>query len=411
MSRVMLISSDGHVAPEITMYRPYLESRYHGDFADYLRVRTPILLQDINTPESLEQHLQRWDAADRRDCMWDPARRVALLESEGAVAEVLFPDKPRNDEFPFEEAPFPGCSVELRAAGERAYNRWLADFCRPFASRFAGLVSLQTPMEPEYVLTQLRWAAEQPGIRGVLLPGVGPEGAEWLSDGNEAIWSCCEETGLVVAFHAGAGAPPRGGPHYPQSVAGGMIASIEVWFWTHRALWWLIYGGVLERHPGLKVTFTETGSAWVAEKLATMNWWVGIPYKPRTSNDFLPRRPSEYFRRQCGLGASLLSREEVERRHEIGVNTMMLGLDLPHFEGTLDVTLEYLQRTLGAAGVSEGDTRAILGANAARFYGFDEVELTPVADRVGYAIADVLSPPADMTDPGADFHWVARPAR
>ena len=74
-----------------------------------------------------------------------------------------------------------------------------------------------------------------------------------------------------------------------------MIATFEGWFWAQRALWWLIYGGVLERHPQMRVVFTETGSAWVADKLGTMDWFTGVPYKLKAANLVVPGMPSEYF--------------------------------------------------------------------------------------------------------------------
>ena len=41
---------------------------------------------------------------------------------------------------------------------------------------------------------------------------------------------------------------------------------LEVTWWAHRALWHLIFGGVLERHPDLQFVFTEQGTAWVPDR-------------------------------------------------------------------------------------------------------------------------------------------------
>jgi predicted TIM-barrel fold metal-dependent hydrolase len=410
MGAVLIVSADGHVGPNEEAYRDFLEPRYREAFDDYMRVRTPVSLADLNEPDALARHLQQWVDTGKATSMGNSDKRIEVLAAEGAVAEVLFPDKTRDDEIPFSDAPYPGCSTELRVAGERAYNRWLASYCEPHATRLAGLASLTTFDDIDATLAELAWVADQPGLRGAMLPGVGPDRGDWLDPSYERVWSTCEETGLVVHFHVGAGAPPKGGPHYPHTRAGGMIATFEGWFWAQRALWWLIYGGVLERHPTLRVVFTETGSAWVAEKLATMDWFTGVPYKLKAANIVVPRTPSEYFRRQCAVGSSIMSLEDLRRRHAIGVDNMMFGLDVPHLEGTASITLPYLQRTFGALGVPEHEARAILGENAVRIYGFDHEELEAAAAGVGPAIDDVLRPPDPGGEDDPDFYWICRPA-
>ena len=42
---------------------------------------------------------------------------------------------------------------------------------------------------------------------------------------------------------------------------------LEVTWWAHRALWHLIFAGVMERHPALQFVFTEQGTAWIPDEL------------------------------------------------------------------------------------------------------------------------------------------------
>ena len=83
----------------------------------------------------------------------------------------------------------------------------------------------------------------------------------------------------------------------------------------------------------------------------------------------------------------MLSREECQVRHAIGVQTMMWGSDYPHPEGTWPHTQERLRETFD--GVPEPEVRAILGENAARVYGFDLAALASEAERVGPRPADL----------------------
>ena len=91
--------------------------------------------------------------------------------------------------------------------------------------------------------------------------------------------------------------------------------------------------------------------------------------------------PSEYFARQCHIGASFLPPSECDLRHEIGVDRILWGSDYPHVEGTYPYTREHLRLTF--AGVDPDEVQRMVATNAARLYGFDLERLAPLAARVG----------------------------
>ena len=91
----------------------------------------------------------------------------------------------------------------------------------------------------------------------------------------------------------------------------------------------MIWGGVLERHPRLKLVLTEVGSGWVVGALESMDHTWRRSYLRRDVREVVPDAPSDYFRRQCFLGSSLLSQAETQARHIIGVDKMMVGVDYP----------------------------------------------------------------------------------
>ena len=167
----------------------------------------------------------------------------------------------------------------------------------------------------------------------------------------------------------------------------------------------LIWGGVLERHPRLKVVFTEQGSGWVPGRLTSMDYSYEGSYLRRDVREVVKRKPSEYFARQCWIGSSILSRAEVAARHQIGVDKMMIGVDYPHHEGTWNGgNLDYLQATLGAERVPESEARRMLGETIAEVFGFDTGKLAPIADRIGPAPERILTPPAEDKFPRGDVH-------
>ena len=105
---------------------------------------------------------------------WDSDRRLAELEADGVVAEVIFP----NTIPPF----FPQASLvhqppaadagdlALRWEGLRAHNRWLADFCAAAPGRRAGIAQILLH-DVDAAVDEIRWAAGAGLTGGVLLPG------------------------------------------------------------------------------------------------------------------------------------------------------------------------------------------------------------------------------------------------
>ena len=68
-------------------------------------------------------------------------------------------------------------------------------------------------------------------------------------------------------------------------------------------------------------------------------------------------------------------------RHEIGVENMMWGSDYPHPEGSWPVTRQ--QQIDALHGVPDQEIRAMLGGNAAEFYGLDVDKLAPLVAEIG----------------------------
>lgn len=80
----------------------------------------------------------------------------------------------------------------------------------------------------------------------------------------------------------------------------------------------------------------------------------------------------------CFAGGPL-DKDQVETRHELGVDNLVWGSDFPHVEGTWPRSRSVLADLF--SGVPDEETRAIIGANAARIMGFDldALAATPTA--------------------------------
>jgi predicted TIM-barrel fold metal-dependent hydrolase len=160
----------------------------------------------------------------------------------------------------------------------------------------------------------------------------------------------------------------------------------EVDMWAHRPFTALLWSGAFERHPNLKYILTETGCSWILETLRVLEFKADLQIFKHFTKD-LSLRPSEYFQRQCYLGASFLPDHEGKDRYEIGVDKLMWGSDYPHIEGTWPNTMEALRKTFGD--YPEEEIRSILGGNATEVYGFDSEQLTKTAERIGPTLASI----------------------
>ena len=113
----------------------------------------------------------------------------------------------------------------LAAAMCRAYNRWLADYCKPYPDRLFGVAML--PMQSvDLAIEELRFAREKLGMRGGFLRPNPYHGKKMLSDPiYEPFWTMAEELDFSIGFHEGStnamptvgvdrfAERPRGAPH------------------------------------------------------------------------------------------------------------------------------------------------------------------------------------------------------
>jgi predicted TIM-barrel fold metal-dependent hydrolase len=276
--------------------------------------------------------------------------------------------------------------LELRWAGLRAHNRWLVDFCADTPGRRAGIAQIMLH-DVDAAVREVEWAASAGLTGGILLPGAPPgSGLEPLySPVYEPLWQACEDMGLPLNHHSGSAVPALG----DQPVDNVMFL-LEVTWWAHRALWHLIFGGVLERHPTLQMVLTEQGTAWIPETLGTLDHYYSRMGASAGSQEQewgaevvgkLSLRPSEYWQRQCHVGSSFMRPTEAAMRHVVGIDKIMWGSDYPHKESSFPYSREALRRSF--AGIDPAEVQRMLGGNAAELYHFDMARLADVAARFG----------------------------
>ncbi|MGB6058543.1 MAG: amidohydrolase family protein [Microthrixaceae bacterium] len=386
----VVISADGHVGADLLDYKPYLEQRWHEDF-------------DAWAKGFIDPYEERFLSSDV-SVNWDSDLRLQQTEADGVAAELLFPNTvppfyPQNQVF----VPLPPQDrgeYERRLAGIRAHNRWLADFCSLAPTRRAGIAQIMVN-DIDDAVEDVK-ASVDAGLRGGILFPLIPPGSHlppmW-SEEYDPIWAACSDLGVPVNTHSGAGLPEYGFDPVGQA----MLFTEALWF-AHRPLWHLIFGAVFDRFPKLNLILTEQGAGWVPATLATLDGIATRASMDGSPGSFyagealsrLKKRPSEYFRSNCFVGASFMHSSEVDLRDEIGLDRIMWGSDFPHSEGTYPYSVEALRAAF--VGVPEPEVRQMVGGTAAKVYGFDLDVLQEVADRIGPSPELVATPLVDVPD-------------
>jgi uncharacterized protein len=281
-----------------------------------------------------------------------PELRVQDQERDCIQAEVLYGISGLGNKL---------AEPELTAIVYEIYNAWLAEFCRSYPQRFAGLACV--PSHDAELAAQETRRAAMLGLRGIEFPAATAVQALW-SPFWEPLWQAAEECGLSVSFHAGGTATTASQSHdakilkaaHASRLAQFQIVSAEF-------LSAVIFGGALERHANLKIVLGESGLGWIPYVLERMD----LEFDDQFSDLGLSLKPSEYWQRQMyatfqqdHVGIALLDR--------LGVDNVMWGSDYPHPDGVFPDSQEVLQQQLGR--VSETVKKKIVCDNAARLYGF-----------------------------------------
>jgi len=253
----------------------------------------------------------------------------------------------------------------------------------PAPERHAGLALLGPVADVDAAVREVERARDA-GLRGVVVRSQPFDAPPWNHPRYEPLWSACEALEMPVHTHGGET------PEYGDLPGSRSIWFTEVCWHAHRLFWHLLWAGVLERHPRLRLVFTEQFADWVPDLLHQLDALHAGAVAGMTRDAALRLRPSEVWARQCTLGGSFLTRRECERRQAIGVGNLMWGSDFPHDEGVWPRTREALHETFD--GVPEPELRAILGANAVRLYGLDGERLRRVAARIGPRPEDFAAP-------------------
>ena len=285
---------------------------------------------------------------------WTAEVQLEAMDVEGIDVAVLFPSRALS------VLTYPERDRRFAAALARAYNDWLFDFCQSDTTRLlgAGMISVYDLGD---AIEETQRVVEDLGFRAVFLRSNIVNGKNWHDPYYEPLWSALEALNIPLGFHEASGSRTRqSADHFEPNF--GLRRIYAQPFEQMLGLGSFLCGGILERHPRLRVAFLEANCAWVPWLL----WRMDEGYE-REGDVFMPeltRAPSEYFKRQCFVS---MEPDETPARYlinEFGSDQIVFSTDYPHGDAKYPNAVEsFLKLPL-----SDEDKRKILWDNCARFY-------------------------------------------
>jgi predicted TIM-barrel fold metal-dependent hydrolase len=376
----LIISSDSHVfePPDLWTTRidaafrqraPRIERR---DGVDLLVVESDQPIAGIGlisnagarflAPETIADHA-RFEDVHRGG--WDPEQHLADMRLDGVAGEVLYPSQGL---FYFKVA-----DPALLSAVFRAYNDWLAEFCRVDPARLKGIAMINLDDVADGVAELTRTA--RLGFCGAMISEFPLEHRRYDNPEYEPFWAAAEDLDMPLSLHT---ATRRRGTNAGVAARTVRDASRRATkaFLPALSLCDMIFSGVFDRHPRLRVAIVEFELSWVPYVLANADYTYRERHAEAAYRFKDGRQPSDFFRTNVALSFQE-DAVGVRLRDVIGVDTMMWGSDYPHSESTFPRSRQILDEIL--ADVPADERAKIVGTNAARLYGFDTARLALAA--------------------------------
>jgi len=362
-----ILSADSHVLeppdlwttrmqPKFRDRAPHLEHEYNGRKGDFLvcpplRPFNPTSLGSAGIPPEEQEKFAEGGYAVCRPGSWDPVERVKDMDLDGLDAEIFYCG--------YGMSLFSHPDDEFQRDAHRAYNDWAAEYASHSPKRLIPVANISMT-DPDEDLKELE-RVRKLGFRGIFISNDPLEHRRYDNPMWEKFWSAVEEFDMPVNIHI---LTRQGGPQVGSNpLVDGVVLPVPAF----RAIAEMITGGVLERHPNLKIISVENDIGWIPNYLKRMDWYS---YRFRLRYPEMKMSAADYWRRQV-FATFQDDVPGIRCRDLIGVTQLMWGSDYPHFDSTFPKSREAIARNF--EGVPEDEMRLILGENMARVYNLPEL--------------------------------------
>lgn len=374
MAIPFMLSSDSHIVEPPDLWTGRIDRKFADrapqvrqiDGADFWFIdgQPSMSFLGVQTGDRFEKDatelvtLATWE--DVRPAAYDPERYLAENESDGVMGQVLYPSEAL--------LAFSIADPALCSATMRAYNDYIAEFCSydPARLKGCGLINVDEPSEAVSELERIR----QAGLAGALITVLPPADRPYDLAIYEPLWSAASDLEIPLSMHVATGRAALSVDPAQQSTQ--RVSESAFYLQDHfvrKSLGEMIFGGVFERHPKLRVGSIEHEVSWIPFFLFQMDYcYTDRPVRgdwTRFANGALP---SSFFHRNC-----FVSFQEdtvgLRVRDVVGVENLLWGSDYPHTESTFPRSRQITSEVL--KDVPEPEQLRMLRDNTARLYDFD----------------------------------------
>jgi predicted TIM-barrel fold metal-dependent hydrolase len=372
---VQTISVDDHVVEPPNVFVDHIESRYRDRAPRIVEQddRQGWLWEDRFYPLTFQGNVHtrifRNEEAGRGDdlnarryedmipSVYDVHERVKAMDVDGVWAELLFPTFPRFGGTLFLEAR----DRDLALACVRAWNNWMLDeWCGSAPERFIPQTLVPLWDVHAAVIEIERCAAK--GSRAILfVENPHPLGLPSFPTGHwRPIFEVCNSLQIPLSMHIGTSAGLlRPSPESTPSV-GIALCGVN----SMSALGDLIFGGVFNGLPNLRIALSEGGAGWVPYVLERLDYtWARSRYEGLRNTE----TPSDLFARHVWV-CMIADRYAIRNRDLIGIDKLMWEADFPHNDSNYPNSRTLLAEAL--VEVPDHEAAAIAETNARAFYRF-----------------------------------------
>jgi uncharacterized protein len=312
--------------------------------------------QPANTPATTDAAFPGTDSSLPLDLgsrdLSAPEARLRDLDQMGIDTSVMYPSTLYATL---------SSDAELEAGLYRSFNRYMGAACRADVRRlkWAGLLPLRDPRDGCEAVCEMKALGASAAVV------FGTVGDRLLSDPLfTPVFDELERAGLPLSIHFGMSYPAFQ-QHATSMFAGQLIGMTYPLFLAFYAV---IAGGLLDRHPALRVAFLEFGSEWLLYVVPRSEIFRQMALRrgqPRPVD--LPQHSVRDYVRSGRFFVTCEGEDDVlaEEIARFGVEPFMYASDIPHPEMRENAALEILERQ----DLTDEQKRRILCDNAVRFYG------------------------------------------
>lgn len=294
--------------------------------------------------EALREHMKHgYEAA--RPSGWDPVERLKDQDLDNVVAEVLYST--------LGIALLAMTDVDLQMACLRVYNDWLAEFCAHSPKRLVGIGMYSLNALPD--VSEIERCAKK-GLKGVLVLASDAIDRPYSDAKMDPLWRVASETGMPISLHKPLVSMTPTTPAMPTA----SDLQIHIIHVVEQCITRLIYGGVFDRFPKLKIVSAENDVGWIP------NWIHRLDHVySMIAHGKLDLKPSEYVKRN--VWATFQDDPLGPATYKFfGSENYMWASDFPHADSTFPNSLKVIHENF--SGVPEEVTRKIVFDNANRLY-------------------------------------------